>query len=231
MFKPLITLLRGRSFEAAQAVTDANIVTILDQQLRDSAVVLDRARKAVAIAMAQKSREADELDRTRRRIADLEDRARMALASGQEALAMEAAEAIANLEAERDASQRCLETYGAEIARLRAIVRDADARFLELKRGQRLAIATDRAQKLRDRGFGHGSISLTTLAEAEDTLKRLRERQAEIDAATVALEEMDLSADPSRLVDRLARAGCGAPARPSAQSVLDRLRNAGPDAA
>jgi len=231
MFKPLITLLRGKSFEAAQAVTDANIVTILDQQLRDSAVVLDRARKAVAIAMAQKSREADELDRTRRRIADLEDRARMALASGQEALAMEAAEAIANLEAERDASQRCLETYGAEIARLRAIVRDADARFLELKRGQRLAIATDRAQKLRDRGFGHGSISLTTLAEAEDTLKRLRERQAEIDAATVSLEEMDLSADPSRLVDRLARAGCGAPARPSAQSVLDRLRNAGPDAA
>ena len=228
MFKPLITLLRGRTFEAAQAVTDANIVTVLDQQLRDSAVVLDRARKAVAVATAQKSREAADLDRTRRRIADLEDRARMALDSGQEALAMEAAEAIATLEAERDASQRCLETYGAEIARLRAIVRDADARFLELKRGQRLAIATDRAQKLRDRGFGHATIGLATLNEAEETLKRLRDRQAEIDAAAVAFEEMDLSADPSPLVDRLARAGCGAPTRPTAESVLDRLRKTHP---
>jgi phage shock protein A len=228
MFKPLITLLRGRTFEAAQAVTDANIVTVLDQQLRDSAVVLDRARKAVAIATAEKSREAADLDRTRRRIADLEDRARMALDSGQEALAMEAAEAIATLEAERDASQRCLETYGAEIARLSVIVRDADARFLELKRGQRLAIATDRAQKLRDRGFGHGTIGLATLKEAEETLKRLRDRQAEIDVATEALEEMDLSANPSPLVDRLARAGCGAPTRPNAQSVLDRLRKPHP---
>jgi phage shock protein A len=208
MFKPLITLLRGRTFEAAQAVTDANVVTVLDQQLRDSAVVLDRARKAVAIAAAQKNREAADLDRTRRRIADLEDRAPMALDSGQEALATETAEAIANLEAERDASRRCIESYAAEIARLRAIVRDADARFLELKRGRRLAIATDRAQRLRDRGFGYGTIGLATLNEAEDTLKRLRGRQAEIDAAAVALEEMDCSADPSSpLVDRRRRTG------------------------
>ena len=37
MFNTIITLVRGRSHDAAQAVADANALSILRQQLRDAA--------------------------------------------------------------------------------------------------------------------------------------------------------------------------------------------------
>lgn len=224
MFKSLITLFRGTAHEAVAGVVDANIMTVLDQQLRDCASVVDKARKSVALAIAQKRQEEDRLARTLERIADLEDRARAALEKGNEDLAREAAEVIANLEAERDASKEAVQTFDTEIRRLKTIVRNAEARLLELKRGQRLAKATASAQKLRDRGFARTTDSVNTLSDAEETLERLRSRQKEIDDANLALDEMDLGTNPKSVAEKLADAGCGKPIKSTADSVLDRLR-------
>ncbi len=227
MFKSLITLFRGTAHEAVTGVVDANIMTVLDQQLRDCAAIIDKARKSVALAVAQKRQEEDRLTRTVERISDLEDRARAALEKGSEDLAREAAEVIANLEAERDASRDAVQTFNTEIRRLKTIVRNAEARLLELKRGQRLAKATASAQKLRDRGIARNANGVNTLNDAEETLERLRSRQKEIDDANQALDEMDLTANPKSVAEKLADAGCGSPIRSSADSVLDRLRSDG----
>ena len=228
MFKSLITLFRGTAHEAVTGVVDANIMTVLDQQLRDCASIIDKARKSVALAVAQKRQEEDRLTRTVERIADLEDRARAALEKGSEDLAREAAEVIANLEAERDASKEAVQTFDREIRRLKTIVRNAESRLLELKRGQRLAKATASAQKLGDRGFGRSTDDINTLSDAEETLQRLRSRQKEIDDANQALDEMDLTANPKSVAEKLADAGCGAPIRLTADAVLDRLRGNDP---
>ena len=53
MFKTLITLVRGRSVAIAEEVADQNALLILDQQMRDATGALDRAKKALAIAIAQ----------------------------------------------------------------------------------------------------------------------------------------------------------------------------------
>ena len=227
MFKSLITLFRGTAHEAVSGVVDANIMTVLDQQLRDCASIIDKARKSVALAVAQKRQEEDRLARTVERIDDLEGRARAALEKGSEDLAREAAEVIANLEAERDASRDAVQTFDTEIRRLKTIVRNAEARLLELKRGQRLAKATASAQKLRDRGIARNTNGVNTLNDAEETLERLRSRQKEIDDANHALDEMDLTANPKSVAEKLADAGCGSPIRSSADSVLDRLRSNG----
>ena len=52
MFKQIITLFRGRSYEAAEAVVDRNALAILRQQIRDCAEAISAARKAVAVAIA-----------------------------------------------------------------------------------------------------------------------------------------------------------------------------------
>ncbi len=225
MFKSLITLFRGTAHEAVAGVVDANIMTVLDQQLRDCASIVDKARRSVALAIAQKRQEEDRLARTLDRISDLEDRARAALEKNNADLAREAAEVIANLEAERDASKEAVQTFDREIRRLKAIVRNAESRLLELKRGQRLAKATASAQKLGDRGFGRSTDDINTLSDAEETLERLRSRQKEIDDANLALDEMDFTTNPDRVAEKLADAGCGAPIRSTADSVLDRLRS------
>src|ERR1700739_2300016 len=104
MFKTLITLVRERSFAIAEEVADQHALLILDQQMRNATGALDRAKKALAVAIAQENQEGQRLDATRARIDDLERRAVAAIEAGRDELATEAAEAIATLEAERDAS-------------------------------------------------------------------------------------------------------------------------------
>jgi phage shock protein A len=155
-------------------------------------------------------------------LADLEARAMDALAKGRDDLATEAAGAIAQLEAEAATTARALATYDTEIAHLRGILADAEARLRDLQRGQRMAIATDHTQRLR----GTAAITATnSLADAEATLARLQERQANTEASRAALLELSASTNAEAMQNRLAAAGCGAPLRPDAASVLQRLKS------
>lgn len=224
MFKSLVTLFRGSVHEAAEAIEDRNVFAILDQQMRDCTRAVERARKALAVAMAQKEKEADQLQKTRAKIADLEDRATKALEAGEEALAEEAAEAIAYLEAEREAGEAAQETFARETARLRKLVKQSELRLVELQRGQRIAVAAERANRLRGDEITSVNLSANSLEDAEKTLARLQERQADFERTQAALDDLDASREPSSITERLADAGFGPSTRTTAQDVLARLR-------
>ena len=104
---------------------------------------LERAKRALAVAIAQDSQEGQRLDATRARIEDLETRAVAAIEGGRDDLANEAAEAIATLEAERDASATARALFAAEIAKLRGRVLQQQMRFSQLERGRRIARAAE----------------------------------------------------------------------------------------
>lgn len=221
MFKQIVTLIRGRNFEAMQAVTDRHALPLLRQQIRDAAHAVEASRRAVAVAMAQNEREKAQHARLADQIAELEDRTLAALDRDREDLAREAAETIAHLEAEREASAAALARFETEIARLRTCLREGETRLRELQRGQRLAVATDRTQKLR---LVVPDIGVASIREAEATLSRLRERQAELDATDKAMTELEATGSAEALREKLAAAGCGAPTRTSTEDVLDRLK-------
>jgi phage shock protein A len=220
MLNVLVTMLRGRSADAAEAFTDANALPILRQQLRDCAAGVETARRSVAMVMAYAERERASATRIAAQLADLEVRALAALSQGREDLATEAAGAIAQLEAERDVTGRAIATYDAEIARLRTAMQSAETRLRHLQRGHHLAIATDHTQRLRDAAPAASS----TLSDAEATLERLQGRQAATEASRSAMLAMCATSNAEAMQDRLAAAGCGAPLRADAASVLERLR-------
>ncbi|MDV4152860.1 PspA/IM30 family protein [Rhizobium brockwellii] len=222
MFKLISILLRGRAHDAEQAFADRNAVPLLAQQIRDAAQSIQSARRSVAVAIAQNEQERVQHAAIVARIADLENRASAALAKGNEALAREAAEAIAYLEAERDASEKAQAQFTTSIDKLKAIVRASEARLQELQRGERLARATQEAQKLDVVVAGPG---LATLDDAEETLARLRLRQSQNELTAVALKDMEGAIRPAGIIEKLANAGCGAPLRSSADDVLARLKS------
>ncbi|MBX5012696.1 PspA/IM30 family protein [Rhizobium lentis] len=222
MFKLISTLLRGRAHDAEQAFADRNAVPLLAQQIRDAAQSIQTARRSVAVAIAQNEQEKAQHQTILSRIADLETRATAALTKGNEGLAREAAEAIAFLEAERDASEQAQSQFTTSIAKLKGIVRDAEARLQALQRGERLARATQEAQKLDVAVAGPG---LATLDEAEETLARLRLRQSQNELTAAALKEMESATRPAGIIEKLANAGCGAPLASSADEVLARLKS------
>ncbi|MCR8547833.1 PspA/IM30 family protein [Salipiger sp. P9] len=221
MFKTLITLVRGQSHDAAQALTDANAMSILRQQLRDAAHGVEAAKRSVAVVMAYCDREKKALRRISAQLSDLEARALDALRKDREDLATEAAAAIAELEAERATTERAVATYDTEIRRLREELSLAEQRLRTLQRGKQLADATAKSQRVR--GTMPDGV-LNSLREAEATLERLQERQGLSEATALAMADLSASSSAEATSARLAAAGCGAPLRPDAAAVLARLK-------
>jgi len=223
MFKTVLTLFRGSVAAAGEDLEDRTALLILDQQMRDAAAAVERSKRSLALAIAQDQQEGRRLDATKARIADLEARATAALDGGREDLAREAAQAIANLEADRDAAMTARSLFASEIARLRRHVASAEARITELDRGRRIARASEAVRTLRRGGIEAARPYESTLPEAEATLRRLRERQMEAQAADEALLELDAASGPLAAAEKLAEQGFGPRLKSTADDVLARL--------
>ncbi|MGA8171667.1 MAG: PspA/IM30 family protein, partial [Methylocystis sp.] len=165
MFKTVVTLLRGQAFEAEQRVKDRNALALLDQQMRDAAGIVERARKSLALAMAQERQEAERLGRIKAQIDDLEQRAVAALQGGREDLAEQAAQRLAMLEADAAASARARELFATEIGKLDAQMRKQAARLGELQRGRRVARAAQATRVLSRGGREPASSCENTIAD------------------------------------------------------------------
>jgi phage shock protein A len=223
MFKTVMTLFRGSVAAAGEELEDRSALLILDQQMRDAAAAVERSKRTLALAIAGDQQEGRRLDATNARIADLEVRATAVLDAGREDLAREAAQAIANLEADRDAAMTARTLFASEITRMKRQVANAEARITELDRGRRIARASEAVRALRRGGIEAARPYESTLPEAENTLKRLRERQIEIQAAADALIELDAASGPLATAERLADQGFGPRLRSTADDVLARL--------
>ena len=220
MLTLLRTLARGAAAQACEEAHDRHALLVLDQQIRETAADLERGRRTLAAAMAGDSAEARRLAQVEARAADLETRAVAALAAGREDLAREAADAIASLEAERDALGSARATFAAEVARMRAVLADATGRQASLERGRRVAAASEAVRRLRRT---ESVPDRATLRQAEATLARLQRIQAEATDADDALAALETPAET--LAERLEREGFGPRTRPSSDDVLARLRS------
>ena len=224
MFKTVLTIFRGSVAAAEEELEDRTALLILDQQMRDAAAAVERSKRSLALAIAQDQQEGRRLDTTNARIADLEVRATAALDGGREDLAREAAQAIANLEADRDAAMTARALFATEITRLKRHVLSAEARITELDRGRRIARASEAVRTLRRSGIEAARPYESTLPDAENTLKRLRERQMDAQAADEALIEIDAASGPLATAEKLAEQGFGPLMKSTADDVLARLK-------
>jgi phage shock protein A len=224
MLKTLITIVRGHTSLMAEELGDQNALLVLNQQMRDATGTLEKAKKALAVAIAQQSQEKQRLDATLARIADLETRAVAAIEGGRDDLATEAAEAIATLEAERDPSLTARELFAAEIPKLKGHVLQQQMGLSQLESGRRIARAAEAVRVARRGRIEEAPIFAGTLAEAETTLARLREHQVEVDTAEAAFEALDATTSPTAVAEKLSAEGFGPRLRPNAADVFARLR-------
>ena len=172
------------------------------------------ARRALAVAIAEETRE------TERRLAlvaktnDLEQRAVSALRAGRDDLANEAAEAIAAMATNINASTQASERFAAEVALARREVEAQRRRLSDLDRGRRLARVGDALT-----GTVHQSeTGLDSFSEAEAALAKV---VAENHNARAIRQEM---APADHLIERMADAGFGQPTHVLASDVMLRLR-------
>lgn len=220
----MITALRGGVNEAGEAIVDSQALRILDQEVRDSSEELKRSRDSLAEIMAHQKLAEERCKTFKKSIEEHEGYALKALEKGDESLAREVAEKIADLENQLASEQESHDGYAGSVVKLRLAIQQAEKNIKRLKQQVDTVKATENVQKAQSAVAERHSGSNSKLRTAMDSLERIKERQALKDAKISAAGELAKDSVETSLQAKLEAAGI-APHGASVDDILSRLKN------
>ena len=216
------TLLKSFSAKADDQLVDKYGVELIEQKVREAEAGLAGAKQTLASLIIRKRNEEKVLNSLKARAKDLEKRASSALDAGKEQLAMDAAEAIAELENEIGVRSSTLDELSNRVSRTQSSVEKAHRRIVDLKQGlvtARAISADRRAQQTLNRNLSGTSA----INEAENLIARVTSSADPLEEGDV-LDQIDAGLNKSDIGDRLATAGFGDKSKVDASDVLARLK-------
>lgn len=223
IFQKLMTAVRGSATEAGEAMVDNQAMRILDQELRDSKKALGEAKTNLTAIMAEKMGVARKVKELTAKVKEHEGYAIQAMDKGDETLALDVANSIAEFEHELNIQQGILDGYESKVTTLKKMIRQTERNIQAMDREISVVKTTEKVQKANAMAAAKFSGSTSALSSATDSLERIKARQQKReDQADAALElESDESGDD--LQARLKSAGI-VNSDSSGSSILERLR-------
>ncbi|HBZ93323.1 MULTISPECIES: PspA/IM30 family protein [unclassified Pseudomonas] len=225
VWSKLLTALRGGANEMGEAVVDSQALRILDQEIRDADLELRKSKEALAEIMAKHKLASDKVSKSAASIAEYEQYALKALEAGNETLAKEVAEKIANLEIEQASEREQAEGFAASVAQLRKAVTQAEGNIKRLKQQVDTVKATESVQKAQMAVAQRYGGSQAKLQTAVESLERIKQKQAERAAKMEASAELAATSAPDDSLEAKLRAAGIKADNASADSVLARLKD------
>ncbi|MDD1147005.1 PspA/IM30 family protein [Pseudomonas sp. TNT2022 ID357] len=225
VWSKLLTALRGGANEAGEAMVDSQALRILDQEIRDADQELRKSKEALAEIMARQKLAAERANGSAVKIAEYESYALKALEAGNENLAQEVAQKIANLENDLAVEREQADGFAASVTQLRKAVTQAEGNIKHLKQQVDTVKATESVQKAQQAVAQRYGGSQSKLHTAVESLERIKQKQAERAAKMEAAAELASTSNPDDALDaKLREAGIVAGST-SADSVLARLKD------
>ncbi|MDP4569955.1 PspA/IM30 family protein [Pseudomonas sp. LPH60] len=225
VWSKLLTALRGGANEAGEAMVDSQALRILDQEIRDADQELRKSKEALAEIMARQKLAAERANGSAAKIAEYESYALKALEAGNENLAQEVAQKIANLENDLAVEREQADGFAASVVQLRKAVTQAEGNIKHLKQQVDTVKATESVQKAQQAVAQRYGGSQSKLHTAVESLERIKQKQAERAAKMEAAAELASTSNPDDALDaKLREAGIVAGST-SADSVLARLKD------
>lgn len=225
VWSKMLTALRGGANEVGEAVVDSQALRILDQEIRDADVELRKSKEALAEIMAKHKLASDKVSKSAASIAEYEQYALKALEAGNETLAKEVAEKIANLEIEQASEREQADGFVASVAQLRKAVTQAEGNIKRLKQQVDTVKATESVQKAQMAVAQRYGGSQAKLQTAVESLERIKQKQAERAAKMEASAELAATSAPDDSLEAKLRAAGIKADNASADSVLARLKD------
>ncbi len=223
LFSKLFTAFRGAATEAGEAIVDTQALRILDQEIRDSKTHLDSAKENLAKVMAEQMGVEREVKKLQRSVREYEDYAIQALDKGDDNLAAEIAEKIADLENELEAQQSVLDGYNSNIGNLKQTIRSTERNIKSMEREINVIKTTDKVQKANAAAATKFSGTNSALRSATESLERIKQRQQQRSDQMKAALELQKEEAGGDLQSRLRDAGI-VKSNSSTSNVLERLR-------
>ncbi len=112
------TAIRGGAREVGESVVDANGIRIFEQEIRDAKDNIAKAKSSLTEVMANKMQASRKLNQLNQQISEHEGYVNQALNKGDEALALEIAEKIAEYESQKGEQQTIVARLESQIDQL-----------------------------------------------------------------------------------------------------------------
>ena len=222
-FHKLFTAFRGMASEAGETIIDTQAIRILEQEVRDARKHLDEAKENLAKVIAEQIGNEREVKRLKKTIVEYEEYAVQALEKGNEALATEIAEKVADLENELAVQSNVLESYNASINTLKQNIRNTELHIKSMEREISVVKTTESVQKANAVATNKFSGSNSALRSATDSLERIKQKQQQKADQLKAAMQLQQQESGSDLHAKLKQAGIVSEPN-SAQTVLARLK-------
>lgn len=221
-FHKLSTAFRGIASETGETIIDTQAIRILEQEVRDAKKHWDEAKENLAKVIAKQIGIEREIKRLKKMIVEYEEYAINSLDKGNEALATEIAEKVADLENELAVQLSVLESYHMNINTLKQNIRNTELHIKSMEREMSVVKTTESVQKANAAAANKFSDSNSVLRSATDSLERIKQKQQQKAEQLKAAMQLQQESG-SDLHEKLKQAGLVSEAI-SAQMVLARLK-------
>ena len=221
VWRKLVTAVKGGANEAAEAVVDANLMRILDQEMREAKDAISKARDEKARMSANRiTKEKSVADM----MAEIERRtnaARTAKQNGDEPLAVEIIESVLKLRDKVESDQALADQYRQTEAGMDAALKQSHSRIETLQRKIEAAKANEALIAAQKASAVGTNASSDRLSNAMASLERLEQKQAHQQALLAAADEEAKLVSGAALEDKIK--ALENPARNDVQALLAKL--------
>ena len=224
VLKDLMQAVRGGANEVGEAIIDANAIRILEQEIRDAESAIASAKQSLTRMKSSEIGLKRDLSTLGADIADYEQKAIAALNAGEEALATEVAERIAELEGERDDKAGEQAALNEEVNKIHAMIKARERTIQKNKRELdkvRTVQELQRATESVSRNFAATGSKGHRVSQALD---RVKAKQQNWQDRMEAGEWMESQEGVDDIDAKLKAKGIGASGASAGSDVLARLK-------
>ena len=223
IMEKIMTAVRGSARELGEAVVDSQSMRIFEQELYESKENLAAAKESLTEIMASKMATERKIEVGKKEISEHEGYAKTALEKGEEALALEIAGKISQLEGNLNQLNEDLSHYEKSIEVLKTQIGNAEKSLNTHERDLNIVKTRESVQK--------ASVSVShTLKEnhlsadkAGETLEKIKEKQQHHADKVAAAEELANEATSADLEAKLKASGIKKDPN-SAEAILARIK-------
>lgn len=221
VWRKLVTAVKGTANEAAEAVVDANLLKILDQEMREAKGAIAKARDEKARMTANRIMKEKSVAELMSEIERRTAAARTAKQQGDEALAVEIIESVLKLRDKAEAEQELAGQYQKTEEGMDTALKQSQSRVETLQRKIEAAKANEALIAAQQATSVNATSSNQRLSNAMASLERLEQRQAHQQAVLDAAEAEAKQISGEDLEDRIK--ALESPARNDVQAILAKL--------
>ena len=207
IFSKIVTAIRGGANEAGEAIVDANLLRILDQEIRDAKNAMEKARRGLADLMAEKTGYERKTSEYGAKITEYEGYVVKALDKGDESLALEIAEKIAELNGELEYNENAVTQLKNTIITQKQFLSTSERKVKDLERETKMVRTTEGVQKTAEALSTNFTSTGSTLNSARASLDRIKARQQQNADRLKAGEELASESTGANLESKLADLG------------------------